>query len=67
MGVVMAWRSGGLKYKDALDQFMKITGAKEATAKNLMRDLRANAEKTIKTLDLLQAMATKTTPPDRKF
>ncbi len=67
MGIVMEWRSGGLKYQDALNEFMRITGAKTAAAKNLMRDLRPRAEKTIKALDQMYAHATGTQPPDRKF
>ncbi len=67
MGVALKWRSGGLNYKAAVDEVMKITGAKQTTAKKLMAELRPRAEKSIKGLDHLHAAATGTKPPKRKF
>lgn len=66
-GVVMRWRSGGLKYKDALQEFMNETGMKEVTAKKVMAAIRPRAEGMIKAQDRLYAWATNTAPPDRKF
>ncbi len=67
MGVVMEWRSGGLKYGKAKEKIMKITGLGESTVKGRMTALKPRAEKTIIALDHMKSSATGEPPPDRGF